>query len=485
MKKLAILINAFFLLSCLVFCQEMPKDVPSDHYAYDAIADLVDRGINVSQGYPDGTFRGNKNTSRYENAYFMASLALSLRKAAPVEADFSDIKEEISYLRGDIMSVKQGEGPKNAMKYSGSLEFNSKFGSVFAYDQYDRNDLGPETNYRFIYTIEKALGEDANIRLNLDTMDGGGFNSSNLRSFPTKLIDIEGNLTTDVGLEYPLKIKTIFGPGSVRHSDTSSVAPSEKGTYYSRPRPTFMVGTVLGGWNATGAYAARGVAGDGSVGTSEVYIQFGRKMGELPLLGSIEALSTSRYVFIDFMNPTSMSNDFKQEISFLMVQGKGLSEKLMLGSASTDNPNSQYYLNYEVYMKDVFNSGTSINFFFNSVGKNYRLPFEALEFVPNNLFSRKILDGTMDIGLEIIVPLSEKLTLSSRSDLVTDSSGIIGRRVPGSSYTHEFSLDYSIFNDLSLDSFYRYYFVPSKIDQFSSAVPEMSDLIGLGLIYRF
>ncbi len=473
-----------FFLFCPSFCQEMPKDVPPDHYAYDAISDLVDRGINVSQGYPDGTFRGSRKTSRYENAYFMASLALNLRKTASVETDFSDIREEISYLRGEIMSVKQNQESSGALKYHGSVELKSKFGSVVSYNQYHREPLGPETNYRFKYSIEKNLGEDASLKLNLDTMDGA-FNSATLRTFPAKLLDFEGDISLDVGLENPLKIKAIFGPGSVVHRDTSGVVPSDDYTYYARPRPTFMAGTVLGDWNVAGAYACRGVQANGAVGTSEINLQLARKIGILPVLGTAEFTSTSRYVFIDLISPTSMPNDFKQELSLLMTQSKELSEKLLVGSSSTDNPSSQYYLNFELYLKNLYGRGTNVNFFFNSLGMNYRLPFDKLEFVPLNLFNRKILDGMVDIGLEVSVPLSENAALKNKSELVFDNFGKIDRDAPGSSFTHEISLDFNINKDFMLNSYYRYYFVPSRTGQFSETVPEESDLFGLGLIYKF
>ena len=221
------------------------------------------------------------------------------------------------------------------------------------------------------------------------------------------------------------------------------------------------------------------------MGTSEVNVQLGRKLGVAPFLGSIEVSSITRYVFVDFMNPTSMANDFKQEISFLMIQSKDLSEQLLVGSGSTDHPDSQYYLNFEVYAKNLYKKGISVNFIFHSVGMNYRQPFDGLEFISTNLFSRKILDGTMDIGLEVTVPLSKSLTLKSRSDVVTDNIGKIDRDVPGSSYTQELSFDQLVNKDLSFNAFYRYYFVPSRKDQFFVTVPEASDLIGLGLVYRF
>jgi hypothetical protein len=174
-----------------------------------------------------------------------------------------------------------------------------------------------------------------------------------------------------------------------------------------------------------------------------------------------------------------------QELSFTMTQSKNISEKLVLGSASTDNPISQYYMNYEIYVRDIDHNKTDVTLKFNSVGNDYRLPFVDLEFLPNNLFDRKILDGMIDIGLEIIHPLDSRLLLTSKSDWVGTSYWEMGPKSAGTSFTQEFSLDYGIINDLTLKTFYRYYLVPSRLDMFGSAVPEVSDLVGIGLNYRF
>lgn len=76
MKKAAFLTIAAVLLaiSLPVFAQEFP-DVPPDHWAYDAVQELVDAGI--IQGYPDGTFGGKRAMTRYE-------FAEALAKAIPV-----------------------------------------------------------------------------------------------------------------------------------------------------------------------------------------------------------------------------------------------------------------------------------------------------------------------------------------------------------------------------------------------------------------
>jgi len=75
MKKAAFLMIAGILLAiCLpAFAQEFP-DVPPDHWAYDAVQDLVEKGI--IQGYPDGTFGGKRALTRYE-------FAEALSKAIP------------------------------------------------------------------------------------------------------------------------------------------------------------------------------------------------------------------------------------------------------------------------------------------------------------------------------------------------------------------------------------------------------------------
>ena len=484
MKKILVVIAliAFFYMPAL--CQEMPNDVPKDHYAHDAVYDLVERGINVSQGYPDGTFRGNRYTNRYETAYLMSALALSLRNSASPEMDVSDLKDEIAWLRHEIKTLKEQPENQEELSLYGDLELKSRFGGLFAYEQNRRVDFGPEFNYRLKYTVEKNLGRDASLKMNIDTMDGG-FNTASQYAFPSKLMDIEGDLTADIGLENPAWIKAIVGPGSVLHRDTSGVAPSEDYTYFSRPRPSFILGTVIGEYDVSGAYVARGIADDGSLGTSEVNLQLGRKLGCLPIIGTTEASLITRYAFVDFMDPASGPNCILNEISFYMLQGSDISEKLSLGMSSLDDPYSRFFMNFEFYLKNLNGNGTDLNFKFNSVGVDYRPPFVELEFIPTNIFSRKIQDGSVDIALEVIHPLSRSLVLKSRSDWVGDSWWSMGRNFPGSSFTQELSFDYFINKDFILNAFYKYYYVPSRIAQFSVAVPEVSDLLGIGLNYKF
>jgi len=64
----------YIVTACLIVLLAVPalaqvnpaQTVPFDHWAYDAVQQLVDMGIII--GYPDGTFRGNRAMTRYEFA---------------------------------------------------------------------------------------------------------------------------------------------------------------------------------------------------------------------------------------------------------------------------------------------------------------------------------------------------------------------------------------------------------------------------------
>jgi hypothetical protein len=53
--------------------QTPPPDVPKNHWAYAAVAEMYQLGVLV--GYPDGTFKGTRPLSRYELAVSLAKLS--------------------------------------------------------------------------------------------------------------------------------------------------------------------------------------------------------------------------------------------------------------------------------------------------------------------------------------------------------------------------------------------------------------------------
>ncbi|MBM3450814.1 MAG: hypothetical protein FJX78_07510, partial [Armatimonadetes bacterium] len=73
MKKVAVLLMATLVLATLTPAMAQPfADVPTNHWAYDAIAELAAKGL--VEGFPDGTFKGKQPVSRYEMAMVIARI---------------------------------------------------------------------------------------------------------------------------------------------------------------------------------------------------------------------------------------------------------------------------------------------------------------------------------------------------------------------------------------------------------------------------
>ena len=84
-------------------------DVPRDHWAYDAVAELADEG--VIEGYGDGTYRGENEITRYEMAQMVAKAmakedqanaqqkALIDRLAAEFSAELSNLGVRAATLK--------------------------------------------------------------------------------------------------------------------------------------------------------------------------------------------------------------------------------------------------------------------------------------------------------------------------------------------------------------------------------------------------
>ena len=83
------------------------SDVPSGHWAYRHVSILATMGI--SKGYGDGTFRGDKNITRYEMALMIANLVEqdldgSIKKVNP----FTDVPSE--HWAGEAVTILAAKG---------------------------------------------------------------------------------------------------------------------------------------------------------------------------------------------------------------------------------------------------------------------------------------------------------------------------------------------------------------------------------------
>jgi len=94
MKQLAVIVAALLSLTLVAPALAQPfADVPTDHWAYDAIAELAAKGL--IEGYPDGAFRGDRAMTRYEMAMVVARLLARIEaiKIPPLPPDLARTKD--------------------------------------------------------------------------------------------------------------------------------------------------------------------------------------------------------------------------------------------------------------------------------------------------------------------------------------------------------------------------------------------------------
>ena len=117
------------------------SDLPSNHYFYNSVTTLAAKGI--MQGYGDGTFRGDKNITRYEMALLMAKLLASADALGG------------SRLSGNPFS----DVPSNHWAYDSLIALASK-GIVNAYGNARYNGDRYATRYEAAVMIAKAAVAD-------------------------------------------------------------------------------------------------------------------------------------------------------------------------------------------------------------------------------------------------------------------------------------------------------------------------------------
>ncbi|MFA6430895.1 MAG: S-layer homology domain-containing protein [Candidatus Margulisiibacteriota bacterium] len=157
-KVVSIMLGLALLLAMPSNADLKLTDVPNDHWAASSVYDLVKLG--VTKGFPDGTYRGNKNINRYEIAVFLSKLAKSLGGES-LQPELKQIKDQIVELQ---------KAPKSDVKTSGQLYSRWIYANPFSSSGASR---GIVSDYRLIVSTSKEISEGVNIKVNLDTMDYG------------------------------------------------------------------------------------------------------------------------------------------------------------------------------------------------------------------------------------------------------------------------------------------------------------------------
>ena len=122
-------------------------DVPDNHWAYNYVATLAGNGL--VEGYPDGTFAGDRTMTRYE---FAAIIYRALKNGAPVDENMdramNEFEPELRQIRLDRIRVDRISGNDTDKYKVERVRVNNK-------DNEEKND------YRDIYggSIPKPIVE--------------------------------------------------------------------------------------------------------------------------------------------------------------------------------------------------------------------------------------------------------------------------------------------------------------------------------------
>ena len=152
MKKASLFASAAMILATAAIASANPfADVPFSHWAYDAINSLSSK--DIIQGFPNGTFKGNQNVTRYQLAMVVAKLVANAEqcggnvaksdlqtlekltvefadelallgvKVTALEDDMAVVKEDVAGLKKDVDGIKSymANGGMQKVRLSGDM----------------------------------------------------------------------------------------------------------------------------------------------------------------------------------------------------------------------------------------------------------------------------------------------------------------------------------------------------------------------------
>jgi hypothetical protein len=478
------LIRIFIIIIALLAAQTAAfsnfRDIPAGHWSNMAVYEIAQMGI--TQGYPDGTFRGDKLINRYEIAAFLAKLervaiynnAVSDKVVEELKVELEDVKEDIARIKGE---------PEEIVKLSGSAKLRARQGRT-SQTEYSAAKI----DYRVKTALSKDFGRDFSVTVFFDTLDAGL--SGIKRNLLTEMLNVEGKAQTEIlGLSGDLIAKA--GPGKVTHRELGNYFAADDYTIFANFNNSVAFSTKLKGYALSLSYVARSVKGLGDPYSNAIESTIGLPKVNLPVLNDVSVSFTPRYIFSDFASPTYESKDVRCDMNVSASPADKLKLNVLFGMKSGIEPDRSY-LKLGVSLNDYFNTGTYLSVTANKIGKDYRVNgLDKYEFSIYNMFDRFILDNTVDLGIEFSQELSESLKAYIKGDTVVDKNCGYGKEYPGSSFTGQYGLLVYIPSGMALEAFYKVYEVPSGIADAADPVklmrdvPKYSDLFSLSMTYSF
>ena len=212
------------------------SDVPANHWAYKAVSEMAEKGI--LQGFPNGTYKGDENVSRYHiamatskmlayieqngigsidrkdlhaleklTAEFADELAMLGVKVTALEDDMQVVKEDVAGLKKDVDGIKNAmkNGSLDKVRLSGDIIVRN-YGLVHDMGSLNGADFGEIHNHRtetgLRLQLDTDIDENVSARARWNIIGNNGFNEW----------DGNNKATSNVEIAY-LKIKDMFSFG--------------------------------------------------------------------------------------------------------------------------------------------------------------------------------------------------------------------------------------------------------------------------------
>jgi len=470
------------------------RDVPEDHWAASSVYDLISMG--VTQGYPDGTFRGNNNITRYETAMLISKLANALGKSGDeteiaIDKLKDELRAEIRSLRAEISELKRMPEEQQEKPISGSYSAGIMFGNlVTGTTSVDGQTapVGPLVRYRLKTAFSRSLSESTKLKVNIDTMDSGfGGGSSDLS---TRILDVEGDLRLNMlGLENPVDIKITSGPGPVVHTeeadaDGNYIARSENGVVYLRPWNSIMFSSKVWGMDMGLGYIARKVSVFGEVETNQIKALVG-----YDFLGMFFVPAFRLNTNIDYLSSKPQADpvgptDTKYTFDTIFKTPSKYNAQLTYSFGQGTAPHNTM-LGFQFDLLDIWDTGTTISFKYKKVGGDYLYENNELNedlFAGLDVFNRYIGNGyglgVVDVGSELVQVLTESLRIIGRVDWRLASDNSYSDDDPQCALTIEGGVSWDIATDTLFEALYRVESIPFAPDK-------STDLAQVKLSYKF
>lgn len=231
MKKLILVAVLAVLVAAPVFAQANPaQTVPFDHWAYDAVQQLVDKGIII--GYPDGTFKGDRAMTRYEFAMAISRLLDVVKgqvgpkgdtgPAGPAGAPGAAGAAGVAGVKGDIgpAGPEGKQGPAGVVDEAKIAALVNKLCDEFKNELKDlRGDLDALTDDvadltdRVTYLEENAKGPKVfgwiDYRM---ALVGSGLDFDTTTDNLTAMVGLQGKITDELSGRIALKARDSSAP---------------------------------------------------------------------------------------------------------------------------------------------------------------------------------------------------------------------------------------------------------------------------------